>query len=60
MVVGFERTLYTVAESDGPVEVCAIVTNPPMSEPLPSAFTLAANTAGATAGMYNYTHMHTS
>ena len=32
--VGFESSNYTVNESDGTVEVCVVVTNPPEGTPL--------------------------
>ena len=50
MVVGLEQTVYTVAESAGSVEVCAVVTNPPPSQPLSSSFTLLADTIASSAG----------
>ena len=51
MVVGFERTiLYTVPESAGSIEVCAVVMNPPMDQPLSSSFTLLTDTLAASAG----------
>ena len=50
VVVGLEETLYTVAESDGSVEVCAVVTNPPSDQLLPSSFTLIASTLPSSAG----------
>ena len=50
VVVGFERTIYTVPESAGSIEVCAVVTNPPMDQPLSSSFTLLADTLPASAG----------
>ena len=33
-LVGFESPNYTVNESDGSVEVCIVVTNPPANEDL--------------------------
>ena len=50
MVVGLEHTIYTVAESAGSVEVCAVVMNPPPSQPLSSSFTLLADTLAASTG----------
>lgn len=51
VLVGLEQTLYEVDEGANSVTVCAVVLNPPDTEPLPTSFTLVANTLGATASM---------
>lgn len=33
-VIGFEQTHYTISEGDGPLEVCAYLSNPPSIETL--------------------------
>ena len=48
-VVGFERTSYTVNETDGTVEVCVVVTNPPPTEDLVSLIFLTVQTRDVTA-----------
>ena len=52
-VVGLERTVYTVSEDDGIVEVCAIVTSPDIVCPIefPFEVSLSTSTTDGTAGV---------
>ena len=49
-LVGFESSSYTVNESDGTVEVCIVVTNPPAGEPLIFILITQHSTRSGTAG----------
>ncbi len=56
-VVGFERTNYTVNETDGFVEVCVVVTTPPPTEELVFPIVLRVTGRNVTAtGMYVIMH----
>ena len=54
-VVGLERTIFTVMENVGVVELCARVFEPDIECPIEFPFDVVLSTADRTAGMYSYT-----
>ena len=50
-VVGLERTLYSVSEDVGVVEVCAIVYSPTIDCPIAFSFDVSLSTSDNTAGI---------
>ena len=50
-VVGLERTLYSVSEDVGVVEVCAIVYSPIIDCPIAFSFNVSLSTSDSTAGI---------
>ena len=51
--VGFEHLNYTVSESDGVLEVCVVVINPPPSADLDVTVAVTPSTIAGTAGIYS-------
>ena len=51
-VVGLERTLYSVAEDVGVVEVCAIVYSPTIDCPITFPFNVSLSTIDGSAGKH--------
>ena len=51
-VVGLERTIFTVTENMGVVELCARVFEPDIECPIEFPFDVVLSTADRTAGMY--------
>ena len=52
--MGLERTIFTVSEDVGVVELCARVFEPDIVCPIEFPFSVILSTADRTAGMYNY------
>ena len=50
-VVGLEKTLYSVSEDEGVVEVCAIVYSPTIDCPIEFSFNVNLSTSDRTAGI---------
>ena len=50
IIVGYEKTLHTVTETDGVVELCAVIFEP-MTGVAPRSFQLSASTQDITAGI---------
>ena len=50
-VVGLERTLYSVSEDVGVVEMCAIVYSPTIACPIAFSFDVSVSTSDNTAGI---------
>ena len=50
-VVGLEKTMYSVSEDVGVVEVCAIVYSPTIDCPIAFPFNVSLSTSDRTAGM---------
>ena len=60
-VVGLERTLYVVSETEGVVEVCAVVRAPTIACPIEFSFNATLSTSDKSAGaniatIYNVEH----
>ena len=49
-VVGLEKTIYSVSEDDGMLEVCAIVTTPDIGCPIQFPFQVSLSTTDGSAG----------
>ena len=49
--MGLERTLYSVSEDVGVVEVCAIVYSPTIDCPITFSFDVSVSTSDSTAGI---------
>ena len=56
-IVGFQRTIYSVNEGDGAVEICAVVVEPDIDCPIQFDFDVIFETSDGTAGMYLYMQM---
>ena len=52
VIIGFERNRYTVTESVGMINVCAVVTFPAPDVAIVSDITLSVNTVEGTAGEF--------
>ena len=53
--VGFEFEEYSVSESAGVVEVCVVVTNPPVDQPLSQTQVLSYSSQAGSAGNHIFT-----
>ena len=54
VTVGFERTSYVESEDVGQFQVCVMVTNPPLSQPLDRTFPVSVNTRESEATNADY------
>ena len=57
-LVGLERTIFTVSEDVGVVEVCAVIYHPHIDCPIQFPFQVKLTIADGTAGKFSPTSMH--